>query len=243
MQMLVVSDLHVEFHRDHGASLVDSLPEADIAVLAGDVGVYSHGSLEHVLELFSQKYSDVVFVAGNHEYYGSKAPETDKAITDLCLTYTNVHRLNHSSVTIQGQRFIGGTLWFREVPPALAMLKHSMNDFSVIKELEPWAYQQNEEDERHISHQASAGDIVVTHMIPSYDLVTRRWQGNSLNPFFVHQMPEEVLRMPKLWVYGHTHDSVDTTREGSDTRFLCNPFGYARIAENRNFNSNMIVEI
>lgn len=241
MKILILSDVHAEFHRDFGKAFVESLPQADVVLLAGDVGVLNRGSLEAVLGFFSSKYKHVVYTCGNHEFYSSEARFADQRISDVCAGLGNVHRLNHSSVVIDGQRFIGGTLWFPEPPAHLRYLRHSMNDFAIIRNFEPWVYDQHESDVRYISHHASKNDIVVTHMIPSLDLITPKWRGNSLNLFFAHQMPEEVLRMPKLWVFGHTHDSIDVVR--GSTRFLCNPFGYARHMENPDFMDNRVIEV
>jgi predicted phosphodiesterase len=241
MKILVLSDFHAEFHRDFGLEAIEGLPPADTVILAGDVGVYSKDSLKTALGAFSAKYANVVYVCGNHEFYGSETKYADQKIDELCLSLGNVHRLNHSSVTIDGQRFLGGTLWFPEPQHRDMYLRSHMNDFRIIRNFEPWVYDQHNSDVRHISHHASKNDIVVTHMIPSVDLITKKWQGSPLNIFFAAQMPEEVLKMPKLWVFGHTHDSIDVMR--GSTRFLCNPYGYSGMQENPTFKKDLVIEV
>ena len=242
MKLLLASDLHAEFHLDHGDALVDYLAPADIAVLAGDIGLMAEGSLEAILTAFSRKYAETVYVPGNHEYYHSDARTADAEIIKLCAGLGNVHVLRDAPVTLGGQRFVGGTLWFPEPAPHVKRYgRASMADFTVIRGFEPWVYQRAVADETAIRTQVLETDVVVTHMIPHADLVTERWQGNPLNPFFVGGVDERTLVTPKLWVYGHTHDSTDRTL--GLTRFVCNPFGYARRHENKDFDPNKVVEI
>jgi len=242
LKLLIVSDLHAEFHRDHGESLVADLADADIAVLAGDVGVLQGGSLKTILTTFSKKYANVVYTLGNHEFYGSVAAVAEAEIAAMCSQFGNIYLLRDEPVTISGRRFIGGTLWFPEPEQYTKKFgRDSMADFTTIRKFEPWVYERGRRDVDMIQKNVMETDVVVTHMIPHNDLVTERWQGSKLNAFFVGGIDDCTLVTPKLWVYGHTHDSTDKTL--GLTRFVCNPFGYARQSENPKFNPKLLIEV
>ena len=73
MNVQLLSDLHIEFHQDRGAAWIDALDPSgiDVLILAGDIAEVRDGLLGDVLQLFTDRYPQVVFVPGNHEYYGS----------------------------------------------------------------------------------------------------------------------------------------------------------------------------
>jgi hypothetical protein len=72
--------------------------------------------------------------------------------------------------------------------------------------------------------------VVITHHLPSRRLVSARfWPGDGsdgANGGFVGQCDDLLAGddAPDLWVFGHTHDSMDTTLW--KTRVMCNPAGY-----------------
>jgi len=80
----------------------------------------------------------------------------------------------------------------------------------------------------------------VTHHVPHEILSKPQWKSSPLNRFFVGAVPYETCTTPRLWIYGHTHDSTDTVIDG--TRFICNPFGYAQHGLNREFREDLVLE-
>lgn len=250
MKILVVSDLHLEFQRDGGGALVaDFEKDVDVLVAAGDIAVGS--GISGALKLLSKHFSHVVYLAGNHEYYGYTRGRVNAIIAEAC--YEGVHWLYPGHpVTIDDQRFIGGTLWFPRHPTAP---KHALHDFKLIKDFESWVYDENRETVHFLEQEVRQTDVVVTHHLPSQMSVAPEYKGSSLNPFFVCDV-EHVIRKnkPKLWIHGHTHTSCDyyidhpcRTGEGltrdPTTRVVCNPFGYARHEENPKFNPKLVIEI
>jgi len=75
LKLQLVSDLHTEFHRDP-YGFVESLafkPGLDFLLVPGDVAVLKRQSTRtiwNVLCSLSQRARHVLFVTGNHEYYG-----------------------------------------------------------------------------------------------------------------------------------------------------------------------------
>lgn len=74
MKILVMPDLHLEFLGDHGKSFLSrKWPEHDVCVIAGDLSSAKH--LAASVHRVSDTFSEVVYVPGNHEYYGSSIGE------------------------------------------------------------------------------------------------------------------------------------------------------------------------
>jgi predicted phosphodiesterase len=93
MKLHILSDLHIEFAHFE-------LPEtdADVIVLAGDVGVGTTG-VEWITKQASNK--PIIYVPGNHEFYGhgiSLIEELKNAAP------CNVHVLDNEQVVIDGVR-------------------------------------------------------------------------------------------------------------------------------------------
>jgi hypothetical protein len=119
----------------------------------------------------------------------------------------------------------------------------NLSDFHVIKQFREWVYNVNARSMTYLAKNVQKGDIVVTHHIPTIEGVHPRWlpSQETLGRFFLCQMPPEVLCLPKLWVYGHTHDSMDFQKDGC--RFLCNPYGYHRQDQNAGYRPKLVVEV
>lgn len=246
MDAIVVSDLHFEFHRDGGRSLVESLSDADICLCPGDLS--NAAGIWDALLLLLEKYVHVVFLFGNHEFYGSdidavrkKMKGFQQRLPKMGNVYGKLHVLDNSTCEIEGRRFVGTTLWFRK---GFGFLKFErmMNDFSQIGKAHQRIYEENVIAIKFLEDTVQGADIVLTHHMPSEQSVHPKYEGSLLNQFFVCDMDWLIHdRQPKLWLHGHTHESCDYVI--GTTQVLCNPFGYAAHEENPAFNSELIVEI
>jgi predicted phosphodiesterase len=244
MEELVVavsSDLHVEFHADGGRALAEAMnPEGvDVLVLAGDIAVGV--DISDALGVFCRRFarSDVVYVHGNHEHYFARREDVARATKSALDENANLHVLDGTMETIRGRRFLGGTMWFRDggEPPRV---RARMNDFLVIPDFVPWVHDECARTIAFLDGTLCAGDIVVTHHLPSLACVPERFRGSPLNAFFVCDVEALVVeRKPALWVHGHTHDSVDVAI--GETRVVCNPFGYAQSETNASFDASFRV--
>jgi len=239
MRLRIMSDLHLEFHKDGGECFVNSLETegTDILILAGDICM--HQQLDVVLTSFCKKFPKVVYTLGNHEYYRSSRYKVCKTMKNVCEKNDNLIWLEASSKIIDGVKFVGGTLWFKEAPMAP---KWSLSDFSEIENFESWVYDLNRETTRKIEDEIDGNCVVVTHHLPSFKSVHEAYKRSQLNPFFVCDLEPMIKHFkPKLWIHGHTH--VSMWYNIGPTQVICNPFGYMRREENPNFNENLTVEI
>lgn len=241
MNLRILSDLHFEFHADAGRGFVRTLEVADdeVLVLAGDIATAK--LLPDSLDRLCQRFRHVVFVAGNHEYYGRSPAEVHDILAACVSRNVNLHWLESSSATIDGQRFLGATLWF-DKQAGRQPGRHFMNDFAVIDDFEPWVYGQNARAEAFLTQRVRPGDVVVTHHLPAQACVAPKWRGSSLNPFFVHALePLIAARQPKLWVHGHSHTAIDV-RLGQ-TRLVANPLGYVGQEAQDGFAERLVVAV
>lgn len=238
MRFLLLSDLHFEFHRDLGQGFVDCLPSTgiDAVVLAGDITIAK--GIPFALNLFCKKYPEVVYVLGNHEYYGSSAKEMAKVLNEVRASHSNLHVLDKDKVTLKGVRFLGAPLWF-----AKTQASKNISDFYQIRGgFTKWVYQESDAAVEFFRREICPGDVVITHHLPSFRSVHPRYAGHPTNAFFVRDVEDIVrARNPAVWVHGHTHHSMDY--QLGQTRVLCNPFGYLNEDENARFLPNFVVEV
>lgn len=242
MKILLLSDLHLSVQAmDPPAS------DADVVILAGDLG-----RPPAAMQWARQYRQPTLFVAGNHEFYGS----------DLVSTYSRLREeARGSSVRIlereewrhQGVRFLGCTLWsdFRIFPDeatceqAMAMAREKVHDFIRVtlspdndERFSPMAARARFDEsvawfEERFAEPFDGPTVVITHFAPTLQSIHPRFEGSPFNACFVSDLAAQIKRwQPLYWVHGHTHDSFDY--QVGHTRVLANPRGYAPKGTNEN---------
>ena len=251
MRLLILSDLHLEFGEL-------TLPQcaADVVVLAGDIHVGSKG-LDWARETFPDH--PVVYVLGNHEYYGDTFHRLALELASLARG-TNVHVLERGVVELDGVTFLGCTLWtdfalFDAAESGRALAGKSMTDYQVIRHMpERRLLRPQDTLDAHVrSRKWLAGElvrrrrqpaVVVTHHAPSLRSVAVADRDVELACAYASQMDDFVADSgAKLWVHGHIHNSQDYLI--GETRVVANPRGYPRgyARNNAQFDPGWIVEI
>lgn len=246
MKLFALSDLHLEFWQpDHLRLLNSVLPSepVDVLVLGGDILVFSHftnDEVRDIIELVCSRARHVLFVLGNHEFYGSKVEDILAIVrSDVFKGVTLLDRYEDKIVEIEGRRFIGCTTWFPDGPFNREVERY-MNDFKQIRGFKPWVYEEHKASSDFLLKNVRKGDIVITHHLPIARSTPKKYAGHALNCFFVSQMDKVIGDcQPSLWIHGHTHTATDYT--AGDTRVLCNPLGYP--GEVSHFDSKKIIEI
>src|SRR5262245_29316818 len=102
MRLHILSDLHLEF-----AMFSANRPDADVIVLAGDISIGEDG-----LRWIEQNLQNVpvIYVLGNHEFYGHALPALTDNLKQHCAG-TNVRLLERDTFEFRDVVFIGATLW------------------------------------------------------------------------------------------------------------------------------------
>lgn len=242
----IASDLHLEQRRQQrmdkivAAMLpVDPRDSESVLLLAGDISSIPD-QLISFIQVVEPRFESVVFVAGNHEYYGNKMYDWNAEMLERISKETE-HTFYPGSYGLkdwisQGIRAITATLWgdgggTLETERAV---EASLNDFRVIREgAELFSIRSmqhlnrlHKEWVRSCLERSHDGiTIVVTHHLPSYQLCHPRF-GTAINGGFASNCDDLLYgdTAPALWVHGHTHDTID--RVVGRTRVVCNPAGY-----------------
>jgi Icc-related predicted phosphoesterase len=220
----IISDTHFEFQADHGKKFVEELPVAgDILVIAGDMCqvIDDTTTWPDAMTRLLERFQHVVYVLGNHEYFGSSFEEVGDFLPRYARGRENLHILVNRRKVICGVPFVGTTLWYG--PEAGGMLSsevHYISDSEVIHAM-------NILGRKFLDDEVQQGDIVVTHHLPAHGSIAPRFVGDPLNVFFMSDCEQIIMdRRPKLWLHGHTHDACDYMF--GETRIVCNPLGYPR---------------
>lgn len=100
MKLNVISDLHLSMQ---GLDIPHN--DADVVVLAGDVS-----RPREAVQWATSLGKPVLYVPGNHEFYGGSLDQRWNDIISLC-EGTKITPLQMSEVVIGDVRFLGATLW------------------------------------------------------------------------------------------------------------------------------------
>jgi predicted phosphodiesterase len=250
MRLNVLSDLHLSL-----GPLALPKTDADVVVLAGDIA-----RPKEAIAWASAFAQPVLYVPGNHEFYGGSIAGTVAELKRLSAD-SNIHVLDDDQVAIEGVRFLGTTLWTdfmlfgqgERRAAAMQAAKRFMRDFSRIRLGESRFTPEASAAlfARHAAWLAAklaqphAGPtVVITHHAPSRKSIHPRFANSPLNACFVSDAEHLIDgRRAGLWIHGHTHDSFDYVVNG--TRVLCNPRGYAKdgVNENSLFDARLSVEV
>lgn len=260
MKIAVCSDLHLEF----GGLELKNTEDADVLILSGDIlvaedvkrhprnsgGVVTEKShrLANSLVYYdffdqvSREFAEVIYVAGNHEFYDCKWNKTLDVLKSFTDAYVNVHFLERETYKIDDVTFIGATLWTdmnRGDPITVHAIRDMMNDYKMIindgrnySKLRPedtihrhrqtMQYIRNVVAEKH-----DEKFVVVGHHAPSFQSVPYYFSHDNIsNGAYASELTEFILDHPqiKLWTHGHMHSYNDYMI--GFTRIVCNPRGY-----------------
>ncbi len=238
----LISDVHLEFHLDGGRGFIDDLDPTgvDVIVVAGDFATVP--LLASRLTQLCDRYPQVVYVAGNHEFYKSSPFEVQTLLGGLEEELPNLTWLRRHRVSVAGLMFAGATLWFAD-QPGNETLSGQVSDFRYIEDFVPWVYEENRRDAAFLRRSAGRADVVVTHHLPSQRCVPARFAASPMNRFFVCELEDAMATQPgpSLWLHGHTHDSVDVDLHG--TRVVANPFGYRGHEMNSGYDPRLLLRV
>jgi predicted phosphodiesterase len=135
MRLWIMSDLHLELTRGWDLPAAAERPEFDVLVVAGDLIT----RMERGVRWLAERVSDhtVIYVAGNHECYGTDVDRTVEKAMEAARG-TSVVVLADRAVLIGDTVFAGATLWtdfdlFGDPRRAMAVAGARMNDYRKIR--------------------------------------------------------------------------------------------------------------
>lgn len=263
MKIQLASDLHLEFlARDFpGERLITPVPDADVLALTGDIA-----SGTQAIELFKDWPVPVLYVAGNHEFYGRWI---DKTLAELraAAEGTSVRFMDNDVVDFGGVRFLGSTLWTdyklnpgTRIKQQMEICARYLTDHRTIRSGTGYftpnqALEEHKKSRAWLMEQLSTPydgkTVVLSHHGPHRKSVHPKYARELANAGFCSNL-EELLAKADVWMHGHVHDTFDYEEQGC--RVLANPRGYAlnhrntnRVEwlqfENKGFIPNLMVDV
>ena len=243
MKYRVFSDIHL----DHSMWYPKPMPYDDetTLILAGDLWTGTRVTdTVNWLHGLALKFKYVVFVLGNHDYWTNRNGNDDWR--DIPASFNeflpnNVFLLEKEVIELDGIKIGGATLWtdIDGFNPIAAMNCRSYtNDFMYMPQMTPQLWMQ-EYAETVDWIKGIEVDILITHYVPSAHFCHPRYHNMVESCMFNSNTIGQVSILPKVWIFGHTHDNYDTVL--GDTQFICNPRGYKY--ENDGFKEESLYEL
>jgi predicted phosphodiesterase len=263
----LLSDLHLETQPD---VRIAPAPQAELLVLAGDIGSYQPGSRladeDFGLARFSPRHGwpvPVLFVPGNHEYDNLDFDATHARLRATC-ERLGITWLEREVLVRGGVRFVGTTLWTdfdalaAQEPDTVRALKARHKafraaDFYLAKTgatrdgapllAEAWralGLQSQAWLREALAQPHDGRTVVVTHFAPSLRSADPRYGLVPGTAGFCNDL-DALLPQADLWVHGHLHCPQDYTV--GRCRVVANPLGYARKGEQDAFRPQLVLEV
>ncbi len=267
MKIQLLSDLHLEAH-PHFEPV--PAPDADLLVLAGDIGSYQSGSRlaepDFGLARFAPKRgwpTPVVFLPGNHEYDNGDFDAIDERLRETC-DALGLRWLERETLVVGGVRLVGTTLWtdfdalvtpddspaerLRKRGKAMRAANYYLEKTATTRHGQPILAEQVRE--RALLCQAWLRDalaapfdgptVAVTHFAPTLASADPRYGLTPGTAGFCNSL-DELLPLARVWLHGHLHHASDYVQDGC--RVVANPLGYRGKGEQEGFRPTLCVEV
>lgn len=277
MKIKLVSDLHLEF----SDVTIPNEEGCDVLILSGDImtaqDLHDHpeeginplvplGSRQRAAVRFrdflrrvSIAFPNVIYVAGNHEFYHGKFPDAIQYLKEECARHPNIHFLEMDTKEIDDVTFVGSTLWTdmnRGDPLTLHSIGDMMNDYHIVRNSEQGytKLRPAHTASRHrksleyiksvVELDPSKKYVVVGHHAPSKLSTHEQYKSEYImNGAYSSDLSNFILDHPqiKLWTHGHTHHPFDYML--GSTRIVCNPRGYEGYEPDSGWDVKIVLEV
>lgn len=262
----IVSDLHLDHAR------MAPLPLAgDVLILAGDTASLSN------LELMGGPVSNyleakrpIVFVAGNHEFYGHSMPFALRMMHRWARQHGLIF-LHNRAVVVAGVRIFGATAWTDYAFGGASLRANKLNAGRMLNDHRLIRMERSSigrlftpEDalrahrksmrllDARLGEDFQGPTVLLTHHGVHGNSVADRFKGSDINAAFVSDLTGVLAKhKPALAIHGHVHDSFDYML--GETRVIANPRGYPlsryippggkQPFENPEFREDLVVDV
>ena len=250
-----MSDLHLELTDNSKYIKHNELPvTGDVLVLAGDIFYLRNDvvPMGRFWKWASANYRQVLIVPGNHDYYGRYDVMT-KGMQWSWKFKENVGYYQNQVVRIDNVDFILSTLWSHIPPMDEYAVSHGLNDFYQTlyngHRLTVDDYNRMHQFcldfiKRSVAESTAEKIVVVTHHLPTRQVVAPQHQDSLINSAFATELGEFIANARiDVWIYGHSHTNIDATI--GKTKIVSNQLGYVFYDEHlsNGFDAGKYIEI
>ena len=255
IRLQYASDLHLEFAENGSYIKHNPLQVAgNVLVLAGDIDYLGdeNYSRHPCWDWAADNYEQVIVVPGNHEFY--KMFDLDSLYDGWALKIrTNVSCHYNAVIPLsEHTEIIATTLWSYIKQRDAFLTEQAISDFRRIKcgDGNPlnWIRFNMEHDKclkflkESISRSNTEHIVVVTHHVPSFELLAPEFNGSPLNGAFTVELEDFIGKSPiDYWIYGHSHRNIDKII--GRTNCITNQLGYVSHNEHTTFNPGKHIEL
>lgn len=244
-QFRLVSDTHMELTRKNNLRLPSlSTDKETVLILAGDIGTWKQATSWMIA--IKEQFAHIVYVVGNHEYYGQEMGMLINNIRERLNQHDNLHFLENNSLALDDCLLVGASLWTdmnNNDPQAIAVCGKHMNDYhnimigsvEVKRRLTPQdtisIHRESLKYFEQVIESATQPVIIVTHHAPTIGKVTDEDIGSFDDRIqyayasdlyhWLNQRNDKVV----AWCHGHTHKSM--IYRLADVPVFTNAKGYA----------------
>jgi predicted phosphodiesterase len=267
MKVQLLSDLHLETNQDFRPQ---PAPDADLLVLAGDIGSYQRNSKlatdDFGLSQFSRRHGwpvPAIFLPGNHEYDAQDFDAAHDRLRDVC-ERLDIGWLERETRVIDGLRFIGTTLWtdfdalalpgdtltqvLRKRNKAFRAANFYLEKMQATRGGKPFLAEQLREQgivcqewlRKALAEPFDGPTVVITHFAPTLDSADPRYGITPGTAGFCNAL-DDLIPCAQLWLHGHLHHHFDYVRAGC--RVVANPLGYASKGEQEEFQPMLTLDL
>ena len=226
--------------------------------MCGDIGNPLFPNYEEFLGQMSSQFIEVFLISGNHEYYhvtSSKNKytmnEIDSIIENICKRFPNIHYLNNKSIELKPNITVAGTTLWSQIFENHEMIMKYHNDYRLIHTTTDKLLsindtnKMNEKNRQWLESEIEKAQlhnrklIIISHHMPSYCLIDKKYQNNWSNSAFSNHLDHLIKPPVVAWLYGHSHNYHHTII--NNVYCGINAVGY--MEENTGYNTNETFEI
>jgi len=240
MRIQILSDIHLEFRSEKDKPLIR--PDVDYIVFAGDIVTSPKCADKYFREVREETDAKLIYVLGNHEFYGQTHPDVIKEYTEICNAIDGLYLLDRARVFFKEHAvtFVGTTLWtsYRDGQDQYASESY-MSDFRAIRTVDHEGrikfidsrdirreHTKNKLFlENNLSRNWDETLIMVTHHAVSPQSTPTKYIASRTNGAFYEDLRRLISdRAPDLCIHGHTHYACNY--QINQSLAICNPMGY-----------------
>ena len=207
---------------------------------------YKHPFINWCADNFEQ----TIIVPGNHELYKSFD------INNLVEGWeeqikSNIKIVYNKVISLDDIDLIMSTLWARIHHYEAYYTEHGVTDFRRIRNGKyslSWDRFNDEHDKcvefikRSVQESTARKRVVITHHVPSFELMAEEFKGSRINGAFTSDLNMLIEALPiDYWIYGHSHRNIEAEIGG--TKLVSNQLGYVFANETDTFVHDKFIEL